>query len=470
MIEKPGSQGIPSHVAAAQPNPPPPAEPAGTPAKRGNRTNLALTLGANLGILGLTMVSGTLNARILGPAGRGELAAIQTIPSFLGMLALLGLPSAVGYFSARRPAEARAFALTGVGMCLLASIPAMVAGYWLMPWALQGQPAYVVDEARHYLAFIALQALVMLPYMALQGLGRFGLWNVLRLTPYLVALGAIALTVYGGNPSAGKFSVRYLLLYTLVAPLTFAALWSRSKANVAGPAGPHRARELLRYGLPSALMIPAGMLNLQLDQMLMAAWLPSQVLGLYAVSVSWSGLMYPAFGALGSIVFPTLAAVQDAAVQRALVGRSMRPAVIVVVLLGAGLALVTPFSFPLFFGKAFLPAVPTALILVVAGMVVSLNNLCGEMLRGLGAPRWPLYSQIAALPVTIGLLIALLPRWGTVGAAIASLVAYIVAGFVCIVGIMRTTGIPTRELLLPGRTDYLVILAASRGVLARFKR
>ncbi|HEX2659003.1 MAG TPA: polysaccharide biosynthesis C-terminal domain-containing protein [Polyangia bacterium] len=438
--------------------------------KGGHRRNLALTLAANFGILGFTVVTGTLNARILGPSGRGELAAIQTIPSFLGMLALLGLPSAVGYFSARRPGEARAFTLLGVGLCLLASIPFILVGYGLLPWALQEQPSHVIGEARLYLAFIVLQSLVLPPHMALQGLGKFKLWNVLRMAPNFAALGAIALSFFSGNPSAGKFASSYLLLYAALAPLTYVALLSRAKPHASNQPTSVRAKELLRYGLPSALMIPAGLLNLQLDQMLMAAWLPSRVLGLYAVSVSWSGLLSPAFSALGSIVFPTLAAAHDRAAQRSLVGRSFRLAVILVILLGIGLALVTPLLIPLFFGKAFGPAVPTALLLVLAGMVLSLNNLSGEILRGLGAPRWPLFSQLAGLPVTVILLVVLLPRWSLVGAAVASLASYLVAGFVCIVGIRRTCDLSTRELLVPGRSDGLMILSAARGVLVRFER
>jgi len=217
-------------------------------------------------------------------------------------------------------------------------------------------------------------------------------------------------------------------------------------------------------------MIPAGMLNLQLDQMMMAAWLPSKLLGLYAVSVSWSGLMSAAFSAVGSIVFPTLAAAGEMSVRRALVARSMRAAVILAILLGAGLALVTPLLLPLFFGREFVPAVPVALLLIVAGVVLNLNNLCGEVLRGLGVPRWPLFSQLAALPVTVILLIVLLPRWSIMGASVSSLLAYLVAGFVSIVGIMKTCDVSARELLLPRRSDFMVFYDTLQGLLKRLGR
>jgi O-antigen/teichoic acid export membrane protein len=443
----------------------PPRQP-GLPLR--SKRSLLLTLGTNFGILGLTVATGTLNARLLGPSGRGELAAIQTIPSVLGMLSMLGLPSAVGYFAARSPIEARRLTVTALGICLLASLPAMAVGYRLMPWALHSQPDAVIGHARSYLIFIALQATVMMPYMALQGLGKFGVWNVLRMAPNLAALVAIILAWSGGKPTSGAYAGWYLVTFSLISPLVYGALWLNS--NPHAEASPGRARALLRYGLPSAIMAPAGMLNLQLDQMMMAAWLPSQMLGLYAVSVSWSGLLSPAFGALGHVIFPTLAATHDLQAQRVLVGRSFRMAVVVVLILGGGLAAVTPILLPMFFGRSFALAVPAALVLVVAGMILSLNNLSGEVLRGLGVPRWPLFGQFAALPATVILLVLLLPRWTIVGAAVSSVIAYAVAGYVCLVGICRTCGANLGELLIPRRTDYLVLLGAARGVLARFRR
>jgi O-antigen/teichoic acid export membrane protein len=435
-------------------SPKPSAEAVALPPRRAK--NLFVTFGTNIGILGLTFATGTLNARLLGPSGRGELAAIQTLPSFLGMLALLGLPSAVGYFSARRPAEARAFTLTAAVVCFAASLPAILVGYHLMPWTLSSQPASVIRSARIYLAFVALQAIVMLPYMALQGLGKFGIWNILRLAPNVAALISIVFAWSTGAVRSDTVSRCFLVCYGLIAPLAYAALWSRSSRG-SPSSHSHRIRELLRYGLPSAAMIPAGLLNLQLDQMLLAAWLPSRLLGLYAVGVSWSGLISPVFGALGSVVFPTLAAATDADAQRYLVARSFRLAILIVTILGLGLAGVTPILLPLFFGASFGPAVPSALVLVAAGMILNLNNLCGELLRGLGVPRWPLYSQLVALPVTISSLLLLLPRWSILGAGVSSLLAYATAGWVCVIGIKRTCGLTSRELLLPKWTDCLAL-------------
>jgi O-antigen/teichoic acid export membrane protein len=431
------------------------------------RRNLLLTFCANIAILALTVATGTLNARLLGPSGRGELAAIQTLPQVLGMIALLGLPSAVGYFSAQRPAEARTFTFIAASIFLVASVPAILAGYFLMPWVLHQQSPSVIHDARIFLVFVALHV-AQFPYMALQGTGGFGIWNLLRLAPNLAMLTAILTAAGTRHLTSGALAKTYLVLFSLIIPIGYGILWRRTRrVEVPRTSYAEGARELLRYGLPSALMIPAGLLNLQLDQLMMAAWLPSHLLGLYAVSVSWSGLMSPAFGALGSMVFPTLAAARDPDSRRAIVARSTRLAVLGVVILGAGLAACTPLLLPLFFGRSFAPAVPVALILVAASMVLNLSGLCGEILRGLGAPRWPLFSQIAGLPVTVGLLLLLLPRWSIMGAGVSSLLSYLVTSVVSFWGVGKLCRLSMRDLLLPRPEDYRTLLGAVHGILAR---
>ena len=406
-----------------------------------------MTLATNFGIMGLTVVTGSVNARVLGPTGRGELAAIQTIPSALGMFALLGLPSAVGYFSARRPAEVRAFTATAVAIFFIAVLPLMVSGFFWLPMAL------------HFGQF---------PYLALQGLGRFGIWNLLRPVPNLVGIVAMLVAYGTGAPSAGSFARWYLFLHALTIPFVFLVLWVNSKPG--GEVTVARAKELLRFGLPSAVMVPAGLLNLQLDQMLMAAWLPSAELGLYVIGVSWSGLLAPVFGAFGSVVFPTLAAVHDRATQRVVVARAFRRAVLLVIILGAGLAAVTPFILPLLFGRSFKAVIPSALVLVGAAVILNLGNLSGEVLRGLGVPRWPLYSQFAALPVTVILLVVLLPRWSVLGAALSSVFSYAVVLAVSVSGIRQTIGLTLREMLVPRREDAASLWLFGRGVLSSFVR
>jgi len=430
-----------------------------------SRKAFGLALASNLGVMGLTFVTGTLNARLLGPGGRGELSAIQNVASTASMLAMIGMPSAVGFYSSRQPGDARAITTTAAILCLLSCLPFVAATYALMPVLLRSQSPQVVASGRMFLLLLFLQPAIALPLGSLQGLSKFRIWSLLRIAPNVAATAAILTAWMSGAVTSGVVSRHYLVGLTVAMPLVYVALAFNSRG--AWSFRRDLAPRLIRYGLPSAVMIPAGVVNLQLDQLVMAAWFPSAMLGLYAVSVSWSALMSPLFTALGAALFPALAAVDDPAERQRMVAPALRSSVAVGAVLGAGLALVTPLLIPLFFGARFAPAVPTALILVAAGVALNVVSLCGELLRGLGAPRWPLYGQLAALPVTVGVMALLLPLIGMAGAAVASLLAYSTAAYVNVLGISRCCGLPLRELLIPRRSDVARLASHLKALVAR---
>src|SRR5215831_967460 len=145
--------------------------------------HVLLAGGTNMFLALLALLSGVIVARLLGPTGRGELAAIQTWPLFIGTVAMLGLSQAVVYFSSRKPQEAGAYFGSAVAGFSLAAMPFLIAGYLLMPWLLASQTKAVVWTARCYLLIVPFGMLLALSFCPLQGRGDLHIWNILRLTP-----------------------------------------------------------------------------------------------------------------------------------------------------------------------------------------------------------------------------------------------------------------------------------------------
>src|SRR3569623_1117252 len=131
------------------------------------RDHFALALMSNLGVMALTFVTGTLTARLLGPAGRGEMSAIQNVATTAGTLALMGLPAAVGFYTSRQPEDARAITVSSLSLSFLFCIPFIIASYALMPALLHSQPPGVVRSARIFLLLLFLQAAIALPLSCL---------------------------------------------------------------------------------------------------------------------------------------------------------------------------------------------------------------------------------------------------------------------------------------------------------------
>src|SRR5712691_9333225 len=105
-----------------------PARPVAQP-RRTPDLALSSTLATNMALAALGVVTGVLSARLLHPAGEGELAAIQTWPFLLGTLAMLGLDSALIYFISRDPDRGRQLTSAAAFIGLLSS-PAVGGMAW----------------------------------------------------------------------------------------------------------------------------------------------------------------------------------------------------------------------------------------------------------------------------------------------------------------------------------------------------
>jgi O-antigen/teichoic acid export membrane protein len=428
-------------------------------------SDLVVTFATNAVTACIGLVTGVLAARLLGPQGRGELAAIQAWPTAIAYLSLMGLAEATVYFSACEPNKAGRYFSSGTTLALMFGLPVGMAAYFLMPAFLTAQTAQVVHAARWYLLIIPVLCVVSMPFSVLRGRNDLVVWNVLRVTPniswLLVLVGAWALGA--ATPEVLAFAFLAALIVLSVPVLAV------SRRRTPGSFRPdHRLwKPMLRYGLPSAGASVPQMFNLRLDQMLMAALLPPHLLGLYVAAVAWSGAAGPATNAIGAVIFPRVASQLQGSTQVETLGRASRMGTASAAALCGCLLLLTPLAVPLLFGRRFVAAIPAALILTVGGAVLGLNNILQEGVRGLGDTKAVLWSELSGLVVTVGALLLLLRPYGIVGAAVASLLAYGTVTVTLLVRLRSTTGSSAADFLWPRAHDFVLarhrILALVKG-------
>ncbi len=219
------------------------------------------------------LTSGVLAARLLGPRGRGELAAIQTWGLFVATFALLGMPDALVYFTARDPSRTASYTVSAVLLALFGGMPLLCLGYLVMPLLLFAQRTPVIAEARFYL-LIGLTTIVgQIPLNALRGRSDFLLWNALRIVGTALGLLPLILAWVLDRRTAEFVATMHLMFWgvTFGAVALLALIWRVP--------GPYRGeskdwKPMLSFGLPSLMTVLPQNLNLRLDQMLMAAILP----------------------------------------------------------------------------------------------------------------------------------------------------------------------------------------------------
>lgn len=397
------------------------------------------------GLLGLT--TGIMLARLLGPAGRGQLAAIQTWATTLGAIASLGVGEAIVYHCAKRPRDSASLVASGLVVVLSVAPFFVILGFGLMPYLLAAQTEETVQGARMYLLLIPLANSLDLLYQPLRAERAFLLWNLARLAPSLCWLAVVLLAWKTERAEAFFLAEMNLVFLFGLLILMFALVVPRLK----GPKRPRisNCRDLLAFGLPTLATITPQLLNMRLDQMVLASLFGASDLGLYSVAVAWSLLMQPLLMALGSVLFPTIASETDGDERRRLLVRGSQAGSFCALGTGALVVAVTPIGVPLLFGEAFRPAVGAAAFLTVAGAIFWYRYILGEGLKGSGFPRKLVRAELVGLLGTILTLAALLPVMGIIGAALASVVGYATTFFILLGHVGKVTGQGRAVLLRP---------------------
>lgn len=383
----------------------------------------SLAMGANVLVAVTGLATGLLSARLLGPHGRGELAAIQSWVLLFGALATMGMSEAVVYFVGQNPAKGGRYVITAQALNILPGVVFIVAGWWLMPLLLNAQSAEIVAAARWYLVMMIPLFLAFGWFEVLRSLQAWRAWTILKVLPnsvwVIILLIAFAVPVLA-SPVTLILLFPIIFLFQLVPALVIA------RHSLMRPLQFDQtlALPLAKFGIPAMLTVLPQALNLNLDQLLMAMFLEPSMLGLYVVAVVWSGAPLPAIMAVAQVLFPRLSAIHTPKAQFAILTKVLGITFFAILLLYSLLFILTPIALPLLFGAAYQPGVEAARVLVVASGFRALNVALGSGLYGLGRPKFVLMTQMLGLGITVIVLALLLSTLGIMGAAIASLLSY----------------------------------------------
>jgi O-antigen/teichoic acid export membrane protein len=146
--------------------------------------------------------------------------------------------------------------------------------------------------------------------------------------------------------------------------------------------------------------------------------------GHYSVAVTLADLLYLLPVAIGTILFPRLAAMGSSAERWRLTARTATGVALVMTAVAAVAALLAHPMVLLLFGADFLPAVPAFRVLAAAVIFLGVNTVLSNHLAATGLPWFAVCAWAAATLLNIGLNVVLIHAHGIVGAAWASLACY----------------------------------------------
>lgn len=383
--------------------------------------DFTVTLFGQTAILGFGIASSILAARLLGPRGRGELAAIILWPMLLAFVFSIGIDQSIVFHLGRKIFDVSEVWTATLVTGLFFPSCAVVAGIWVIPKALRLYP----PEARHlafvFLAFVPLVWLMAIPNGFLQGTLSMGTFNLLRvLSSSLYAIGLLGLWLFD-RPFLGDAVAVQICALVVVMVCGFWLV--QSKARPRWRWNPKSCKSLLNFGWKTQLGGLASYVNQRLDQLLLCLFVPAHDLGLYVVAVAVASSV-GFFPKAAGIVTLATGSNSDSGRAREVIGKSLGATFLALLAGCTALYIICPWLIPLAFGASFAPAVTACRFLLPGSVALGLAQVLFNGARALGHPALPSCAEGLAVGVTCVSLYLLLPRYGFVGAAIASTLAY----------------------------------------------
>jgi O-antigen/teichoic acid export membrane protein len=405
---------------------PPSAEPeSSAPGTKGRlKGDAALAVGTGFAIQAVLILTGTLVARMLGPDGRGYLAALILWPWVITLFGNLGIPSALTYAIARDSSASRTLARWGLGFALpQAVVLTALQAVWLLV-ILNGDPPEV--RAAGWLTLALVPALLAQQYGLglLQGHLRLRLFNGLRLLPWaLYALGVAVLFAVGEDairPIIGVLLTGFLISGS-------ACLVNGLRASRGDGTPSVDRRFLLSFGLRGLFSSFAAVNVFRPDQAVLALFLSPAALGLYVVGLAFTNLPYFVAKSVGLITFPWVASRSVKADARRTMWSLLWVTTGIAVVIVACLCATAHWLVPFFFGGEFTDAVGVTYIVLPGMIFLSARRVLSEGLKGRGYPLVGTIGELLSLAWAAVALAVFVPLWGIYGAAIALSSSYVVS-------------------------------------------
>ena len=353
----------------------------------------------SLAIQGSLVFSGVLSARLLGPSLRGDLTLATLLPGIVAVVACLGLPNAIVFFTARNRVAAPNLLARSLWLAAPMIILAEVA-HLVLFWFLFGGDRPDV-RAAVWPSLLVAPALILQLVLAsyLQGIGQYGAMNSLRVAPYvLYAIGVAACYLLEAR-SLSLVIWSYTLAYGTVA-IVSVLIMRRTVVKADRNATVTSRRSILGFGVRGFAVSLSPIESFRADQLLVGATLPAADLGFYSVATAFSVLPRLVTQSLGLIASAEVASGAD--VQRRAAARGfLVTAVLLVVSTVTVIEVLLPFLIPFLFGEAFSPALTCSRLLLLAAAALGLRRLVTDLVRGLGQPGVESIAEITSWPILL---------------------------------------------------------------------
>ena len=404
----------------------------------------------------VSLLTSILIARFLGPEGKGLLTIVLLVVGQVGLFITLGVEIALIHYGARNSRDLCTLANASIGLGILLGFIGM--GFAVAIFALVSFEV-ITTRILPFLILMASTIPMVQTTLFLRSLirvsGRIVEEGLLGMIGAFLNLALIWAVLMAGFHLKGVLVG--LWLSTVLLTLLIFALGVHWNLLTSWPIFSITTwKPLVIYGVKLHLGSVFQTLNYRFDMYLVAFFLGSASVGLYSVGVAMGEWLWLIPGALGASLMHRVGTGSERDVNR-MVGVINRLSSAILALGTLVLALVGSGLIQFLYGKAFSASYLPLLLLLPGIWALGLWKNFMNDLSVRGYPTIKSYTSGVAVLLTVFLDVLLIPRWGIIGAAVASSIAYVIAWGVALRVYCRITGYHPWDLLVIHQEDISLV-------------
>lgn len=424
-------------------------------------SNIASTLGRQVGAGLLQLATLAVVARVFGPEGNGAYTIALLLPTLLTSLLNLGIePANVYYLGSRQVSPLIAWRCSLKLYTNIVVIGSAIGAIVILFFGESWFPG--ISKSLLWIALLIFPVSLLLALVSsmFQGLQRFGQFNlVLLLQPLLTLMIIVALLLMRIQDIAWLlFAYLTASFVTLCISLKVLKplLVMRFDNQFAG-----YGKAVLSYGYKAHLSNILTFVNYKADIFLVNLLIGPGAAGSYVVAVQLSERLWLVSQAVSTVLLPRLSELSSDEDKRKVLTSLVVRWVLFITLVGSFFLAIIAFPFiKLVFGVAFLDACFPFLLLLPGVVFMAASRILANDIAARGRPELNMYASCVVVVINIVGNLFLIPRYGISGAAIATSIAYAVNFIMRVMMHHYFTRVPILNNIVIRHSDLSLLKAA----------
>jgi O-antigen/teichoic acid export membrane protein len=416
----------------------------------GLRRKGAGVLLANSLVVSLGLANGVVVIRLVGAEGRGTLVLLSTLVAVLATLGQFGFLASSTYYLRKNIYGERTlianYAIIIVAFSAICGALIVAGSGVLTSVFFEGT---TVGSGLMFLAICALPLIMLTNFVAglLLAKGKARAYSSLTVVPAFAAL-LLTLVLVAGFDLGVSGALLATVLSQGLAVVMGALLVARRTRGQSVELSPKTMSDLGRFGMRYYGVILGSQIFKRGDIFLLAYFLDVKAVAYYSVGVSLYEVILSLPRAVSTMVTGETAARPEAKAG-AFVARVSRGLLWIMLSGALALALLSYWLIPRVYGADFERARVPALILLASAVLLGFSLSLQNYFTGIGRPGVNAMLSFLAGGVNLALSVALIPREGIIGNAVATLIASGLSLGLFLFWFARVADVPVRSTYFP---------------------